>query len=355
VRYGTRTEDLPNEPRALDGSYSGEDRLCAVKVVLDGATDDVVVHLAPDWRRRVDPAGLEDAIVEALSNAADARLSAWAANPSSHGPRARRQQEGHTGAPSTSATPPPVPNDARSLHVDTVVTPDELLAAVVHSQRKLGIAELGLSARLEAPIVVTCCCGRVRTTLQAGRLAAIGLDRAWAAAAENAALERFVADGLRVALDALLEHVQPDRVVVARVDDLAARALATCRQAAQVKEAAAPPPAVDQDSWPDHVAKVLVALDAVGTPWQVAAARHLQRAADVIARQGLPRSAFSFAGNATPCSYETLHQTIVGLLLDGARTFVDAATGTPTGTGIHDTTDTAGAHADDHVADEHAG
>jgi hypothetical protein len=68
-------------PEPLRGPHSGSDRSSSVTVILTDAADDAVVHLAPDWRRRVDPSGLGDAIVAAFDSAADARLSAWAASP----------------------------------------------------------------------------------------------------------------------------------------------------------------------------------------------------------------------------------------------------------------------------------
>ena len=136
-----------------------------------------------------------------------------------------------------------------------------------------------------------------------------------------------------------------------RVDDLARRALATCWESARVKEAS-PLPTVDGQSWPEHVAQVLVALDASNLPWRLVAAGHLQRAADLIGRQRLSRSAFSFASNAVAGSHETLQQMIVGLLLDGARTFTDAATGTPAGKGTHDKKDAAAAPSDGNITDQ---
>ena len=140
---------------------------------------------------------------------------------------------------------------------------------------------------METPIVASSCCGRVRTTLEGGRLTAVGFDRAWAAAADDAALERSVEDGLQAGLDALFKHVQPNRGVVERVDDLARRALATCWESAPVKEAS-PLPTVDGQSWPEHVAQVLVALDASNLPWRLVAAGHLQRRPTLSGVSGFP-------------------------------------------------------------------
>jgi hypothetical protein len=121
---------------------------------------------------------------------------------------------------------------------------------------------------------------------------------------------------LRAALRVLSEHATPDRDVVARVDGLAARALATAWESARVKEPV-PLPAIDPDRWPDRVAQMLVALDAAGAPWRVVAAERLRRAADRIAAQQPPHPAFSFAGRATARAYETLQRVIVGCCATG--------------------------------------
>ena len=115
---------------------------------------------------------------------------------------------------------------------------------------------------------------------------------------------------------------------------------ATSWESSRVREAS-PLRAIDPGLWPDHVAQVLVALDTAATPWRVVAADRLRGAADLIGRQTLPRSAFSFAGNAAARSYDTLHQMTVCLLLDGTRTFTDAATSPSAEASIHDTAETA--------------
>jgi hypothetical protein len=160
VRHTTRAEDPPTEPEPLRGPYSGSDRSSSVRLVLNGAVDDAVVHLAPHRRRRIEPSGLGDAILEAFDNAVDARLLAWAASPPGHAPQARHRQEGDTGAPSVTV-PCTVPDDASGLHADIVLTPDELVSASLQGRRTLSTAEHDARIRTESPIVTHSSCRRV--------------------------------------------------------------------------------------------------------------------------------------------------------------------------------------------------
>jgi hypothetical protein len=151
-----------------DARYAGADGSGRVRVELDGAARDAAVVLEPGWRSAVGTDGLGAAVLEAVSAATSARLTAWVSAP------AARVQPSRTDRPGV-----------------------ETMSRAWHELREFRQRLTTLHATTES---VSSPRRRVVVTVAAGRLAGVEIDPAWQRAATTRDLQHHIEHALRAAL-----------------------------------------------------------------------------------------------------------------------------------------------------------